>query len=399
MKRQEVDTLALSTLFWVEEVVTSVVCAQQTSGLPSASDSPLSLPLILLLHGFPELGYSWRKVLAHLSGAHGGYHVVAPDLRGYGRTQQGNAPFHVLNIVEDICALVKALGHDSVAMLVGHDFGSPVAGHCVLAHPALFKSVVFMSAPFTGVEKPQGTSSAKDGPSSTPVHTVATSLAALSPPRKHYTAHFSTQHANEDILGESQEDVYNFLGGYYHMKSGAWDGNATAHPLPTASIPSPTIQEIVRDLASLPEYYVMPLHEDMRQLISRHASQNPGFTWPQEDAEAGRVYASEFARTGFQGGLNYYRCALSPPPPERVDELIVLSGRRVTIPAAFISGARDWGVYQTPGAVGKMRRLCGMEDEDFVLIEGAGHWVQQEAPGQVITELLRFLEKAKDEVA
>ncbi|KAF8840547.1 hypothetical protein BDN67DRAFT_968372 [Paxillus ammoniavirescens] len=261
-----------------------------------------------------------------------------------------------------------------------------------------------MSAPFIGVERPQlegtsrsqGNESAKDKPMSTLVHAVATSLAALSPPRKHYTAYFSTQHANNDILGGSQEDLYNFLGGYYHMKSGAWDGNATTHPLPSASIPSPTIEQIARDLAFLPEYYVMPLPEDMRQLISRHARQNPGFTWPQEDAEAGRVYASEFARTGFQGGLNYYRCALSPPPPERVDELIVLSGRRVTIPAAFISGARDWGVYQTPGAMDKMRQLCEMKDEDFVLIEGAGHWVQQEAPEQVITEMLRFLEKAEE---
>ncbi|KAF9225713.1 alpha/beta-hydrolase [Gyrodon lividus] len=377
---------------------------------PSASDPPMSLPLILLLHGFPELAYSWRKVLAPLSEARGGYHVVAPDLRGYGRTQQGDgltaqvqyddslAPFHVLNIVEDICALVKALGHKSVAMLVGHDFGSPVAGHCVLACPALFKSVVFMSAPFAGVERPQGaprrndaaSAGAKDKPSSMLVHALTTALAALAPPRKHYTVYFTTRNANRDMLGESQEDLYNFLGGYYHMKSGAWEGNTT-RLLPSASNPSPTMEGIASDLATLPEYYVMPLHEDMRQLISRHASRNQRFTWPQEDSEVGMVYASEFARTGFQGGLNYYRSALAPPPPERVDELIALSGRQVTIPAAFISGTRDWGVYQTPGAVEKMRQLCGMHDEDFVLIEGAGHWVQQEVPGQVVTELLRFL--------
>jgi pimeloyl-ACP methyl ester carboxylesterase len=395
--------------------------------LPSTSfrsGSPESLPLILLLHGFPELAYSWRKVLAPLSEARGGYHVVAPDLRGYGRTQQGPgdrptrqiryddplAPFHVLNIVEDICALVHALGHKSVAMLVGHDFGSPVAGHCVLARPALFESVVFMSAPFAGVERPpiqrDGSGAAADNaadadkPPPALVHAVATALAALTPPRKHYTAYFSTPDANREMLGARPEDLHSFVGGYYHMKSGAWEGN-TAHPLLSASDPAPTIAGLARDLAALPEYYVMPLGEDMRQVVARHARQDPRFTWPQDDendgadADAGAVYASTFARTGFQGGLNYYRCALAPPPAERVDELVALSDLRVSVPAAFIAGARDWGVYQTPGAVEKMRRLCGMESEDLVLIEGAGHWVQQEAPERVIAELLRFLGKVE----
>ncbi|KAF9233201.1 Alpha/Beta hydrolase protein [Melanogaster broomeanus] len=374
----------------------------------SPSDPPGSLPLILLLHGFPELAYSWRKILAPLSEARGGYHVVAPDLRGYGRTQQGPAPFHVLNIVEDICALVHALGHRSVAMLVGHDFGSPVAGHCVLARPALFESVVFMSAPFTGVGGAQSASpsqsdsaaadsvgTATDKPVSVPVDAVATALEALTPPRKHYTAYFCTPDANREMLGARPEDLHSFLGGYYHMKSGAWEGN-TARPLPSASNAARTVPEVARDLAALPEYYVMPLGENMRQVITRHARQDPRFAWPLDDdggADAGAVYTDAFARTGFQGALNYYRCALAPPPPERVDELVALSGRRVSIPAAFIAGARDWGVYQTPGAVEKTKQLCGMESEDLVLIEGAGHWVQQEAPERVIAELLRFLGK------
>ncbi|KAG8216927.1 alpha beta-hydrolase [Butyriboletus roseoflavus] len=361
-----------------------------------AASEVVSLPLILLLHGFPELAYSWRKVLAPLAAAHGGYHVVAPDLRGYGRTvgetprqiqyDDPIAPFHLLNIAEDICSLVKALGHDSVAMLVGHDFGSRVAGHCVTAHPELFRSVVFMSAPFPGVERPRrgdpaDIAGAKDKP-----------LTALTPPRKHYTNYFSTRDANRDMLGEDEEDLYHFLGGYYHIKSGAWEGNTT-HPLPSASNPSPTIDAIARDLATLPDYYIMPAHENMREIIERHASQHPHFTWPSDDTVAGRVYASEFARTGFQGGLNYYRSAFSPPPAERVDELIALSGRTVRIPAAFVAGARDWGVYQTPGAVEKMRHVFGMQSEDVVLIEGAGHWVQQETPDQVIAALLQFLEK------
>jgi len=386
---------------------------------PDATTEPVSLPLILLLHGFPELAFSWRKVLGPLTAARGGCHVVAPDLRGYGHTvtEHNETPkqiqyddpiesFHLLNIVDDVCSLIKALGHDSVAVLVGHDFGSLVAGHCVIAHPEIFRSVVFMSAPFAGIERPQPpprllnpsdsatTPSAKDQSLPTLAQAVRMALAALTPPRKHYTAYFSTRDANTDMLGDRQEDLYNFLGGYYHIKSGAWDGNTT-RPLPSASNPSPTIDAIARDLATLPEYYVMPAHENMRQIIERHTSQHPRFTWPLEDVKAGRVYASEFARTGFQGGLNYYRSALLPPPAERMDELIALAERKPCVPAAFISGACDWGVYQVPGAVDKMKYLFGMQKDDVVLIEGAGHWVQQEAPEQVIAALLGFLEKTE----
>lgn len=195
------------------------------------------------------------------------------------------------------------------------------------------------------------------------------------------------------MLGECQEDLCYFLGGYYHMKSGAWEGNTT-HPLSSASNPSLTFDAIARDLATLPEYCVMPGHENMRQLIERHASQHPHFTWPSQDAEASRVYASEFARTGFQGGLNYYRSALLPPPADRVDELMALSGRQVRVPAAFISGGRDWGVYQVPGDVEKMKNLFEMESDDVVLIQGAGHWVQQETPDEVIVAL-QFLDKVE----
>ncbi|KAH7887006.1 Alpha/Beta hydrolase protein [Phlebopus sp. FC_14] len=382
--------------------------------LPAIRSSPAPLPLILLLHGFPELAYSWRKVLAPLADARGGYHVVAPDLRGFGRTREHSvesyqyddplAPFNILNIVEDVCALVRALGYTSVALLVGHDFGSPVAGHCVIAHPDLFKSVVFMSAPFTGIEKPvsadvnTGGSGASDGTdrstaSLTHADAVQVALAALSPPRKHYTAYFSTPNANKEMLGEGPEALYHILGAYFHMKSGAWEGN-NARPLQSASMSPPTIQALAADLATLPEYYVMPLHENMRQVIFRHtAGFGPGRTWPRGEEDAGAVYAAEFGRTGFQGALNYYRSALSPPPLERTAQLIALAERRADVPAAFISGMRDWGVYQTPRAEAKMKQFFGMGSEDFVLIEGAGHWIQQEAPQRVVEELVSFLDR------
>ena len=112
-------------------------------------------PCLLLLHGFPELAYSWRKVMLPLAEA--GFHVVAPDQRGYGRTTGWDGDydgdlgsFRLLNLVRDALGLVSALGYRSVAAVIGHDFGSPVAAWCALVRPDVFRSVVLMSAPFAG---------------------------------------------------------------------------------------------------------------------------------------------------------------------------------------------------------------------------------------------------------
>src|SRR5207253_1901632 len=112
-------------------------------------------PCVVLLHGFPELAYSWRKVMPALAAA--GFHVVAPDQRGYGRTTGWDADydgdlgsFRLLNLARDALGLVSALGKRSVAAVVGHDFGSPVAAWCALVRPDVFRSVVLMSAPFAG---------------------------------------------------------------------------------------------------------------------------------------------------------------------------------------------------------------------------------------------------------
>ena len=110
---------------------------------------------VLLLHGFPELAYSWRKVISPLAAR--GYHVIAPDLRGYGATTgwsdnfDGDLDkFSFSNLLKDNIGLLEALGHESCSV-VGHDFGSPVAAYSALARPDIFKSVVLMSAPFGGV--------------------------------------------------------------------------------------------------------------------------------------------------------------------------------------------------------------------------------------------------------
>src|SRR6476659_10135273 len=112
-------------------------------------------PLVLMLHGFPELAYSWRKVLLPIANA--GFPVIAPDVRGYGRSGQWDVkydddlrPFRTLNKIHDMVALVASFGYRNVAAVVGHDQGSPLAGWCALARPDIFQSVTMMSAPFGG---------------------------------------------------------------------------------------------------------------------------------------------------------------------------------------------------------------------------------------------------------
>src|SRR4051794_22921916 len=112
-------------------------------------------PCVLLLHGFPELAYSWRKVMPQLAAA--GYHVIAPDQRGYGRTTGWDAsydgdltPFRLTNLVRDALGLVSAFSYKSVDAVIGHDFGSGVAAWCAVLRPDVFRSVVLMSAPFAG---------------------------------------------------------------------------------------------------------------------------------------------------------------------------------------------------------------------------------------------------------
>ena len=159
----------------------------------------LGAPLLVLLHGFPELAFSWRQVMVPLGEA--GFHVVAPDQRGYGRTTGWNGDydgdwqsFRLLGVVRDALALVRAFGYDGAEAVVGHDFGSPVAALCALIRPDVFKRVVMVSAPFAGVpDLPAGQS-----PASAPVD-IDRELARLDRPRKYYQSYYTTRQADEDM--------------------------------------------------------------------------------------------------------------------------------------------------------------------------------------------------------
>jgi pimeloyl-ACP methyl ester carboxylesterase len=335
-----------------------------------------------LLHGFPELAYSWRKVMAPLAAA--GYHVLAPDQRGYGRTTGWDgaydgdlSSFRVINLVRDTLGLLSALGYRSVAAVIGHDFGSPVAAWCALLRPDVFRSVVLMSAPFTG--PPALAVGSHDQPPPRPqTGDIHAALAALDPPRKHYHWYYSTRAANANMR-DCPQGIHAFLRAYYHYKSADWKGN-TPHPL-TAWTAS--------ELAKLPTYYVMRLQQGMAETVA------PQMPSPQAvaacswlpDAELA-VYSAEFARTGFQGGLQWYRCRTSG---SFEGEQQVFAGRAIDVPALFMAGKSDWGAFQVPGALEQMQTTACARMLGCHLVEGAGHWLQQEQPTAVIDLLGRFL--------
>ena len=321
-------------------------------------------PCLLLLHGFPELAFSWRKVMGPLAAL--GYHVIAPDQRGYGRTtgwQDGYdadlAPFRLFNLVRDMLGLLHALGRTEVAAVVGHDFGSPVAAWCALLRPDVFRAVALMSSPFAGppmIGRPA------------PAQDVHAGLAALPRPRKHYQWYYSTPQANADMV-HARQGLHAFLRAYYHpYRLAGWTAEG---------------------LAALPTYYVMDLGATMAETVAPEmpsAAAIAANAWlPDADLA---VYAAEYARTGFQGGLQWYRCRTTG----RFEaELEVFSGRGIDVPSCFISGASDWGIEQVPGALEAMQGQGCRAMRFVALIEGAGHWVQQEQPEAVVRHLARFL--------
>lgn len=340
-------------------------------------------PGLLLVHGFPELGYSWRKVMLPLAAA--GFHVMAPDQRGYGRSggtevrfDDDLTPFSTLNRVRDMLALVNALGHRELACVVGHDFGSPVAAWCALTRPDVFRRVVMMSAPFGGTARlPFNSANATPVPAA-PAPDMDAGLAALTPPRKHYQTYYTTREANADMW-KAPQGLHAFLRAYYHAKSADWPGNRP-HPL-AANTPE--------EFATLPRYYVMDRDTGMAAQVAADmptAAQIAACQWLPERELA--VYASEYGRTGFQGGLQSYRVGRVP---RLSAELTLFAGRTIDVPAAFISGRSDWGVFQRAGSFEAMQKTSCTRFIAAHLLDGAGHWVQQEQPAKVAELVAAFI--------
>src|ERR1700681_1725740 len=308
-------------------------------------------PAILLMHGFPELAYSWRKVMPTLAAA--GYHVIAPDQRGYGRTigwdnsyDADPDQFRILNMTRDAIGLVYALGHRTVAMVVGHDAGAPVASWSALIRPDIFRSLTIMSSPFEGAPSlPFDT--ATGAPLPRPAITddqLDAELAKLNPPRKYYQNYQRTRGANDDML-HAPQGLHNFFRAYYFYKSADYKGN-NPHPLKART---------AEEMAQIPTYYVMEKDKGMAATVAPlmppadYIAKCKWLTEPEVD-----VYATEYARTGFSGALQGYRVRRGSDP-RSIAEMHTFSGRAIDVPSQYIAGKSDWGVYQTPGAVDRMR--------------------------------------------
>ena len=341
-------------------------------------------PALLLLHGFPELAYSWRNVMKPLADA--GYHVFAPDVRGYGRTTGWDSnydgdltPFRSLNKVRDALGLVYAFGYDSVAAVIGHDAGSPLAGWCAVTRPDIFKSVVMMSAPFSGTPSiPRDFADSQSTGNTGISSSIYDDLAALTRPRKHYQRYYQTRDANNDMW-HAEQGLSDFIRAYYHYKSADWADNR----------PYRLAGRTAEEWSKMPTYYIMDLNMNMAETVDLHMPSNREVsrnTWLPETALA--VYTEEYGRTGFQGGLNGYRMGSSGIG--RAEQQLY-AGRTIDQPSMFISGASDWGTYQSPGNFERMQESACTDMREVHLVQGAGHWVQQEQAEETSRLLLGFL--------
>ena len=345
-------------------------------------------PLALLLHGFPDLAYGWRHVMPLLADA--GYRVVAPDQRGFGRTtgwanayDTPLAPFSLPNMIRDALGLVSALGYRRTALLVGHDFGSPVAAYCAIARPDVFPAVVLMSAPFPGPPTFPFDTAQHDAAPGRPIaaaKALAEALGRLDPPRTLYQHYLGTRAANHDLT-HAPQGLHRFLRTFFHVKSADWRGNR----------PQPITEPTAEAFASLPTYYIMESGRTMPENVAPFEpspAEVMACRWLTEPELA--VYVREYGVTGFQGGLQTYRVYADPALDA---EMRLFSGRTIDVPSLFIGGVSDWATYVSPGALGVMRTRATTNLRGVEMIDGAGHWIQQEQPAKLGALLLAF---AKD---
>ena len=293
-------------------------------------------PLVLMVHGWPESWYSWRHQLPVLAAA--GYHAVAIDVRGYGRSSAPPAieAYRMLSHVADNVALVKALGAEQ-AVVVGHDWGAPIAWNSALLRPDVFRGVAGLSVPFA----PAGDTRPTDA------------FRAMAGDEEFYIEYFQQPGRAEREL---DEDVRRWLLGFYFTASG--------------DAPPPSGGTV----ATIPHGAAMR---------DRFAYPDPMPVWMSEaDLD---VYAGEFEHTGFTGGLNRYRNV-----DRDWEDLSAFRGRPIEVPALFVGGDRDgptiWGMPSIERFATTLPKL-----HRSVILPGCGHWTQQERPAEVNEALLDFL--------
>ncbi len=292
-------------------------------------------PLVVLCHGFPELWYSWRHQLPALAAA--GYRVVAPDQRGYGRTERPDdvGQYTLLHLAGDIVGLVQALGYEQ-AVVVGHDWGAPVAWTCALLRPDVFRRLGLLS----GAYRPRGDVRPSE---------VWRRIAGE---RQFYQEYFQEEGRAE---AELEADVRASLLKFF------W-GNCGEAP------PERRWRWLFGQTEGCLDSVAMP--DALPSWLGEH------------DLD---VFTAEFERTGFRGGLAWYRNA------DRTWELTgFLRSATIRQPTLFMAGEEDAVVTIARSAVDDLERVVP-NLRTKVLLPGAGHWIQQERPAEVNALLVEFL--------
>jgi pimeloyl-ACP methyl ester carboxylesterase len=309
----------------------------ETNGIRMHVAEAGSGPLVLLLHGFPESWYSWRHQLSALADA--GYHAVAPDQRGYGQTDRpaAVASYTQLHLVGDVVGLIDALGEEQ-AVVIGHDWGAPIAWNTALLRPDRVRGVVGLSVPYT----PRG-----------PVSRLTAVRAVLG--EGFYMAYFQAPGvADAELASDVRATMRRFL---YSLSGDAPRAGQPHQPVVPAG---GGILDILAEPEALP-------------------------SWLSEaDLD---FFVAEFERTGFTGGLNWYRTI------DLSWELLApWQGAPVVTPALYVAGDRDL-VVSFPGMDALIPRLQTVVPNlrQTVLLPGCGHWTQQERPAEVNTALVEFL--------
>ena len=298
-------------------------------------------PLVVLCHGFPESWYSWRHQLPAIAEA--GFRAVAPDMRGYGGTDRPEAidQYTLLHLVGDMVGLLDALGADR-AVIAGHDWGAPVAWHAALLRPDRFRGVIGLSVPY----RPRG-------------QVRPTTVMPQTEDAIFYQLYFQAPGVAE---AEFEQDVRRFIRASLYSISG---------DMPYR------------------EKTVALMVPRQGGLQARWAAEfiNPP-TLPAWLSEADiDFYAGEFTRTGFRGGLNWYRNI------DRNWELLApFDGLKVTVPALYIAGDRD-PVVKFPGMDRLIPNLGNFVPQlrGTIMLPGCGHWTQQERAGEINTAMIDFL--------
>jgi epoxide hydrolase A/B len=353
MRRREFIALAGSAIAWSRTARAQSKKEQQmevrhrtvsTNGINMHIAEAGAGPLVVMCHGFPESWYSWRHQLAALAEA--GFHAVAPDMRGYGQTDSPEAidQFTLFHLVGDIVGLLDAL-EASQAVIVGHDWGAPVAWHAALVRPDRVRGVVGLSVPYRprqrGVARP-------------------TSLMPQTEEAVFYQLYFQQPGVAEaEFERDHRRTVRNMLYG------GSGEGRASAQPVGGGGAGMvPRAGGFLRDR---PGPSVLP-------------------SWITEaDVD---FYAGEFKRAGFRGGLNWYRNI------DRNWELLApWIGAKVTVPALYMAGDRDL-VLSFRGMDQLLPALKQFVPNlrDAIILPGCGHWTQQERASEVNTALIKFVQ-------